>query len=223
MKTNAIQQYLDGAKLDPASKILIAALFEFGNAPVKDVGTRDIAKRAGVNIAAISYYFKGKDELYSELVSQITQYFCKCAAPFHERLDALLLAPSKPEARSLLRDYISWRVGMVSEKNELSKSIISIVSREEFNNTPLFKKLYSKVLGKADTLFAATLKIILDKKFDDESYKIMAVAFAGALIRFGTVPDSVMLTLGWDKIERSGVDKINRVIHSMLDTLLKNA
>ena len=68
MKANAIQQYLDGAKLDTASKILIAALFEFGNAPVKDVGTRDIAKRAGVNIAAISYYFKGKDELYSELV-----------------------------------------------------------------------------------------------------------------------------------------------------------
>ncbi|MBO5254615.1 MAG: CerR family C-terminal domain-containing protein [Opitutales bacterium] len=222
MKYNFIQHFLDGAELDTPSKILAAALVEFGNAPVKNVGTRDIAKRAGVNIAAISYYFKGKDELYAILIDAIIEHISKLTEPFHKRFEALMENPSESEARALLNDYISWRLlGVDEDKKHVFKNILSIIFREEFNNTELFKQFHSRIFGKTDELLRESIKMILKDKVDDETARIMSTAILGSLIRFGAVPNSVMLSMNWHEISSVEIEKIRNVIFSMLDKVLK--
>jgi len=222
VKNDFIQKYLDGVPLDTPSKILAAALEEFGSAPVKNVGTRDIAKRAGVNIAAISYYFKGKDDLYFELIEAIIVHLSKLTSEFDKRFEVLKKNPSEVEARLLLRDYISWRLlGIDEDKKHVFKNILSIIFREEFNNTELFKQFHSRIFGKTDELFRESIKMILKDKVDDETARIMSTAILGSLIRFGAVPNSVMLSMNWQEISSVEIEKIRHVIFSMLDKVLK--
>ena len=222
---NAIESYLEGKPLQTPSKILIAALVEFGNAPVRNVGTRDIARRAGVNIAAISYYFDGKDDLYAELIDQIIAYFNRMAGSFHARLDALAKNPSKQEAKALVYDYVAWRLASINghsaAQNEVTKSIVSIVAREEINNTPMFKKIHNGVMEWSNRVFSQPFKIIYGDDVDEERSRILALALSGALIRFCVVADSIKETMRWSLIEEKECLKIRDAIFFVLDNMFR--
>ncbi len=220
MKNNFIQTYLDGGELDTPSKILLAALEEFGKAPVKNVGTRDIAKRAGVNIALINYYFKGKDELYAELVNQIIAHFCNISAQFDTRFEALLSNPSKARAKAFMKDYIAWRVSKMSSDNDIFKSIISIVIREEIDNSVLFKKIYTQHISRNYEIFTECVKICLGAEVDNETVRLIALTILNQIDRFNTSPNAVKLAMNWNALSRKRIEKIYNVLSRILDCLL---
>ena len=57
---------------DPTrARILDAALDLFGERGLTGTTVRDIAARAKVNVAAISYHFGGKDELYRAVAEMV--------------------------------------------------------------------------------------------------------------------------------------------------------
>jgi AcrR family transcriptional regulator len=58
--------------LDTRGRLLEAGVDIFGKYGFDAATTRMIAKKAGVNIAAIPYYFNGKEGLYHSVVSYIT-------------------------------------------------------------------------------------------------------------------------------------------------------
>ena len=90
MHKNALKQYYGGGKeFDAPTRILLAALVEFGKDSPNSVGTREIARRAKINISAISYYFGGKSGLYDTLISQIIEFIRDAEADFKRRMDAL--------------------------------------------------------------------------------------------------------------------------------------
>ena len=61
---NYILELCQGRCDDPRARIIKAALEEFGLYSFLGARTREIAAKAGVNHAAISYYFGGKTELW---------------------------------------------------------------------------------------------------------------------------------------------------------------
>lgn len=112
MHKNALKQYYGGGReFDAPTRILLAALVEFGKDSPNSVGTREIARRAEINISAISYYFGGKSGLYDTLISQIIEFIRDAEADFKRRMDALKKDPSKEGAKNLLKDYMFWRAG----------------------------------------------------------------------------------------------------------------
>src|SRR3954447_5278458 len=58
---------------DSRHKLIEAAIAEFGRKGLEGTSTRDIARRAGVNIAGIVYHFGGKDQLYLACAEHIAQ------------------------------------------------------------------------------------------------------------------------------------------------------
>lgn len=220
METNFLEKYCGGEELDTPSKILVTALIEFADAPVKSVGTRDIARRAGVNIAAISYYFKGKDGLYAELITQIIDYFEGLVKVYFDRHEALMLNPSKPEAAALLKDYISWRVRSPKRGNGIHKYIFSILIREEINKTPLFMQVYSRLIKKNDALSRDCVKMVMGDKIGDEAAGTMGVIMLGTMMRLDLVPDSFALSMGWQSIGAEESEKILAAMLEMLDKVL---
>jgi AcrR family transcriptional regulator len=59
--------------LNARGRLLEAGVDVFGKHGFDAATTRAIAKKAGVNIAAIPYYFNGKEGLYHKVVSYITE------------------------------------------------------------------------------------------------------------------------------------------------------
>ena len=53
---------------DTKENILEVATDMFANGDFDSISTRDIAKKAGVNLSAISYYFENKEGLYVAVI-----------------------------------------------------------------------------------------------------------------------------------------------------------
>ena len=56
---------------DTRGRILDAAITLFAQHGLKSASIRDICSVASANIAAVTYYFGGKDELYAEAVKRV--------------------------------------------------------------------------------------------------------------------------------------------------------
>ena len=74
IEKNYIAELSKGVCSDAKAKIVNAAVEEFALLPFSAARTRQIAEKAGVNHAAISYYFGGKRELYLETVRQLAEF-----------------------------------------------------------------------------------------------------------------------------------------------------
>jgi AcrR family transcriptional regulator len=88
---------------DPQRRLLDAAGPEFAAKGLKGATVRTICERAGVNIAAVNYYFRDKERLYAEAVKNAA-----CGS-----LDAMPLPswpPGTPPAVKL-RDFVRVMVG----------------------------------------------------------------------------------------------------------------
>src|SRR5215207_6578730 len=68
-----VQGTADRSAEGTRARILDAALDLFGERGPHGATVRDIAARAKVNVAAISYHFGGKDELYRAVARMVTQ------------------------------------------------------------------------------------------------------------------------------------------------------
>lgn len=79
---------------DTQTKLIEAATPLFANKGLAGVSIRELAEAAGVNIAAVSYYFKGKDGLY---VAVLEEQF----APIAQALELIDTAPYIPPVERL--------------------------------------------------------------------------------------------------------------------------
>src|SRR5438270_11187590 len=67
---------------DTEQRLLDAALQEFAARGYDGTSVRDILTRAGVkNVAAINYYFQGKDNLYAKAVWKAYEMCCPAVQP----------------------------------------------------------------------------------------------------------------------------------------------
>jgi AcrR family transcriptional regulator len=78
------------------AKIIAAALEVFGAQGFEDASTRAIARCAGVNLAALHYYFGGKSALYLACAEQIASVGEARVAPFITMVQGALADPDLP-------------------------------------------------------------------------------------------------------------------------------
>src|SRR5271155_2654110 len=74
-------------------RIIETALDVFGALGFEEASTRLIADRAGVNLAALHYYFAGKDGVYRACAEYISAYGEQMIGPFLTRLETPLANP----------------------------------------------------------------------------------------------------------------------------------
>ncbi len=86
-------------------RILEAALTSFSELGFDGATTREIARRAGVNLGLIKYYFDGKERLWREAV---TRAFEQLASGLGDALDDAGGFDDRERLRRVLRRYIRW-------------------------------------------------------------------------------------------------------------------
>lgn len=87
---------MNADELSTREKIILAAIDCIEQAGIQAVTIRNIAKQAGVNVAAINYYFGSKKELVNEVLMSTTDEF---VGLWQEALE------SKDEPRERLREF----------------------------------------------------------------------------------------------------------------------
>ena len=121
-------------------RILEAALDCFGERGLTGTTVRDIAGRAKVNVAAISYYFGGKDELYRAVAEMITG---RIEGKVRDRAAALLdAAPASPDdAQRALETLLETVVDVIVGPPEMRRAARFII-REQMQPTAAFEILF---------------------------------------------------------------------------------
>jgi len=94
---------------DTRQRLLDAAEELFGRQGYESVSVRDIARRAGVNVAGVNYHFGGKEQLYAEALR-------RHLAPRRERILAAIAAAREQACRErdvtpLLRAFVTAHLG----------------------------------------------------------------------------------------------------------------
>ena len=79
------------------SQLIAAALAQFGEYGLHAT-TRDIAAQAGQNIAAITYYFGSKDDLYLACAQWIADFIGENFRPHVQAAESLFAQPEPDKA-----------------------------------------------------------------------------------------------------------------------------
>jgi len=179
-------------------KILEAAEELFAEKGYEGTSVRDIANRAGVNIAMISYYFGSKEKLLESLIQYRAGYTS-------DLLDALKKSPDDDPVRKIekvidlyvdrilthhrFHNIMSRQLSMISEKNiknqmiEIKKQNLEIIKKiiEEGQRKKMFRKVDIELT--VASIVGTISQVTLSKSFYCQLMHIPEISFDEYSIR----------------------------------------
>lgn len=193
-------------------RLLEAGMDIFGKHGYDAATTRMIARQAGANIAAIPYYFNGKEGLYKAVVSHIVDLI---AAQLEEtRLEIAKRSFTGPEAREeaiellekLITRFIRFMVGS-PEAPRISR----IILREQMYPTAAYNIIFSGFMGNILKASARLIMVITGDR-SERLAKLRSMAIVGQVMAFRVARETVVRALDFEGYSDSETVEIHRVI-----------
>lgn len=206
---------------DTKQRLIEAGLEIFSRYNFEGASTRMIAEKAGVNLAAISYHFGGKDGLYLATV----QYLVK---NIQKRVGLLFSLAAKPTEKVLSKSeafemicFMINKIGHVMLCSPEAKFWQGIILREQQEPTPAFEILFKE--------FFTPVKIFLCKLVGDAlglaphhpKVMITSATLFGQLAFFRIARELIVRSLNWEGYSKKEVESILDVIFDNIRAILK--
>ncbi|MCQ6266590.1 forespore capture DNA-binding protein RefZ [Fictibacillus sp. WQ 8-8] len=153
-------------------KIAEAAIELFTNQGYQGTSVRQIAKRAGVNLALVSYHFGGKQGLLEELISSFYEgYIRKIEVVYHTSMDYTV----KDQLLTMIESVLHYQL----KQPDLSR----FVHREMTLDSTLVREVMTTYLSKEkyfyDTLFEKGMK---QREFHKQPVLLLTMQLRNLLI-----------------------------------------
>ena len=201
--------------------LLHAAVEVFGESGHEAATTRDIAQRSGQNIAAIAYYFGGKEGLYVAVAGHIVELLLARVGPLLEEIERFLAAPEQPPEQCLERIGRLLAEGLAT--NQPMLPVTGIIVREQMHPTKAFSILYDGCLGRLQRLGAELIRAYLDGAAGPEECIVRFHALLGQSLAFRFARETVMRRAGWHEIGAREEAAIREIIIEQADLALRGA
>jgi len=172
---------------DTRLRILRTALEVFAAEGYEGASTRLLARRAGVNLPAIQYYFGSKEGLYSAVVDQIAERMETRMAPVMAQIHAALAegAPSRAELLDLLLRMLDAFVELIMDRESPDwESRALFFARAEIESAAALEPLYQRVMRRIVEPCAALVGRLLDRPEEDAKTLLHAIAVLGQVTIF---------------------------------------
>lgn len=202
-------------------RLLEAAVEVFGEKGLKGATVREIAKHAGQNVAAIKYYYGGKQELYRAVVEGIVRelrYHLKDAVEKTQReRDAGMLTPQK--AVQLLQAFIrSIYLGLLSRRQMLS--ISRVIMREQTQPTAAFNILYENVFKEIHETISFLVGCAIGTDAASRETILRAHSVMGQIWFFAIARETILRRLGWDDLGGKNAEWVTEIVTEQVQILL---
>jgi AcrR family transcriptional regulator len=180
------------------ARIVRAALEVFGSLGFEAATTRLIADRAGVNLAALHYYFGGKDGVHRACVEQISDYGEQMIGPFVVRIETALADPllTRRQLRALLREVLDSLADRLLSPQE-PPSWIAFVLREQMAPTAAYSMLNERVTGRLIGALAALVGRLTERPAAAQETVLRTLAMVGPLMVFRRARGAALHALDW--------------------------
>jgi len=202
---------------DTRAHLIDAALDVFNDLGFEGASTRAIAKKAGVNLAAIVYHFGSKQALHVAVAQYITEGIAANIGPalaLAAKADAL----SSPDAaREAILRILDVFIDVILGKAEAARWARFIL-REQMHPTAAFDILYQFISG-ASAMMAKVVATALDKPESAET-RLHVFALLGEVLYFRVAQPVVLRRMGWTTIDDAERAAIKRVVMSHVADIL---
>jgi len=201
-------------------RLIHAALDAFGRYGFDGAATREIARKADANLAAIAYHFGSKEALHravaEHVIAEINVRTGVVLASVKAELDAG--ETSRPAARRMLQRLVeSHFATLLGEKD--AELWARFIIREQMEPSPVYEVLYEFMAsGHATARRLVALLLGIDPASDEASLRTFMLT--GQIVAFRVVHPMVLRTLGRDRITEDDRAMIMRIASDHIDRMV---
>jgi AcrR family transcriptional regulator len=202
------------------SQLIAAALAQFGEYGLLAT-TRDIAAQAGKIIAAITYYFGSKEDLYLACAQWIADFIGENFRPHVEAASELLAQPTpdKVAVRALLLQAAKNMIQLLTQDDTLNLS--KFISREQLSPSAAYQRVHDQVIAPMHTHLTRLIAAYTGRAADDTQTILHTHALLGEILAFRLGRETILLRMGWSHFDEEKAEQIFQVVSCHIDLILQ--
>lgn len=193
-------------------RLLEAAVDVFGKHGFEAATTRMIANEAGVNIAAIPYYFNGKEGLYQAAVTHIVE---KIEAKGGTTLQKMAeLASKKRLSRKAAMEAMETLLGAVVNfmvGSPEAPRVARMILREQLDPSSAYDIIYSRVMSRIINSIATFLTVIVGD-IPIRTAQLRAMAIMGQVMAFRVARETMVRMVGIEGYSQDETEEIRGIV-----------
>lgn len=201
-------------------RLLEAGIELFAELGYERGSTRAIARRAGVSLPALQYYFGGKEGLYRACAEYITEDVRSRLAPASERVRESLARTdlTRAELLGLLRAVVEpFLEGLATERPE---SWALFFARAQGEQGVAFEAIFQQIGGRLLATVMEILSRILGRPAASPEVAIRAVVIVGQVALVRRARPLMLRALGWPDFEGERLKTLKEVVWQGIDSSL---
>jgi AcrR family transcriptional regulator len=198
-------------------QILATAVEVFGSHGFEDASTRLIARRAGVNLAALHYYFGGKRELYRACAEHLAGIGEARVAPFLAMIDQH--DASRDALLGLLHRLLdAFADRLVGPRDP--PALVAFFLREQIAPTEAYDILHRRVMAPLLGACASIVGRLIDQPADAEETVLLTLAILGPLMVFQRAREVSLRALHWPDFEGERLARVKALVWQQAQTVV---
>lgn len=192
-------------------RLLEAALDVFGRDGYEAATTRAIAREAGANIAAIPYYYNGKEGLYRAVVSRIVELIREQIDEPMRRINKQTFEESDKAAAQDTLEMMLTRMIKFMVGSSQGVRVARIILREQMYPTAAYDLIFKDFMAPAMNTLACLIMIITGNT-SERTAKLRALAIVGQIMAFRVARESIVRSLDLHGYDAAELEEIRAII-----------
>lgn len=199
---------LQGAK----ERLLEMATDVFGRYGYDAATTRMIAREANVNIAAIPYYFNGKEGLYFAVIDHVVDLVSRQVQPITVMVsgNSFTGPDAKQQAIALLEQFLIHLVGFMVGSPEAQR-VARIILREQLDPSAAYDRIFAGFMAAALNTLTTLIRVISEHQ-SERTARIRAMTLIGQVLIFRVARETVVRGLNMEGYNLTETAEIQKVI-----------
>lgn len=182
------------------NQLIAAALAQFGEYGLHAT-TRDIAAQAGQNIAAITYYFGSKEDLYPPAPSGLPISLAVSFARTRKKPNVYSpsLIPDRAAMRELILRACKNMIMLLTQDDTVNLS--KFISREQLSPTAAYQRVHEQVIDPLHSHLTRLIAAYTGCDAHDTRMILHTHALLGEVLAFRLGKETILLRTGWSQFD----------------------
>ncbi|MBY6244767.1 transcriptional regulator CecR [Citrobacter werkmanii] len=202
------------------NQLIAAALAQFGEYGLHAT-TRDIAAQAGQNIAAITYYFGSKEDLYLACAQWIADFIGSQFRPHAEEAERLFAQPEPDRGamRELILRACKNMIMLLTQDDTVNLS--KFISREQLSPTAAYQLVHDQAINPLHTHLTRLIAAYTGRDANDTQMILHTHAILGEVLAFRLGKETILLRTGWSQFDEDKTALIEHTVTCHIDLILQ--
>jgi AcrR family transcriptional regulator len=211
-----------GSAEETRRRLIEAALVTFGRFGFDGASTREIAKRASVNLAAIPYHFGGKEGLHRAVAEHIVaEIDARVGSNIDSVYATLEMGDVSPDQAGMMLQMIAERAAEVILGHPEARLWAPFILREQMEPSATFDVIYDGFLGRAHKAATALFARATGRPAEDPETIASVFTLLGQFIVFRIGPAMIERRLGWKGYGPDEIAMIKGIIHRNIGAMIE--